>query len=61
MNQEASMDDLVNSLGDIYGVSELSIKENMNKKATCPVLVAENALVFFAWEFDSSMNTLRDK
>lgn len=50
---EASMEDFIQSLGTIYGVSELSISDKPSEKAKCPVLVAENALVFLAWEFDS--------
>jgi hypothetical protein len=52
MNQEQSADNVIDSLGDIFGVSELTVKENSDSQAACSVVVAENALVFLAWEFD---------
>lgn len=50
-NQAAdAMNDFIASLGEIYGVSELTVRSSTKEKHKSPVLVAENALVFLAWE-----------
>lgn len=41
--------DMLATLGTIYGVAELRKKPAAELVGT-PVLIAENALVFFAWE-----------
>lgn len=41
--------DLIASLGAIYGVSELRSK-NQEKLLGSPILLAEKALIFFAWD-----------
>lgn len=47
--QEAQNElDMLATLGTIYGVAELK-KKNAEAVGT-PVLIAENALVFFAWD-----------
>lgn len=48
-NGQTSPEDLINSLGTIYGVSEIK-KTTSEDLSCCPVLVAENALFFFAWD-----------
>ena len=48
-NGQASAEDLIESLGTIYGVSEIK-KTTSEDLSCCPVLVAENALFFFAWD-----------
>lgn len=48
-NATNSTEDLINSLGTIYGVSEIKHSSN-DDLSCCPVLVAENALFFFAWD-----------
>lgn len=48
-NGQTSSEDLINSLGTIYGVSEIK-KTTSEDLSCCPVLVAENALFFFAWD-----------
>lgn len=53
-NQETN--DFIASLGTIYGVSEIRAK-NSELFLGCPVLLAENAIVFFAWdELDAAGN-----
>lgn len=47
--QSTTNEDLINSLGTIYGVSEIK-KTTSEDLSCCPVLVAENALFFFAWD-----------
>lgn len=42
--------DMIASLGTIYGVSELRQSAAIQQMVGAPVLVAENALVFFAWQ-----------
>lgn len=56
MLQDSNVDEFISSLGNIYGVSELTVKDNQEKKAACPVVVAENALVFLAWEYETVQN-----
>lgn len=41
-------EDLLQKLGDVVGVSELAYKCR-DKAFSAPVLVAENAFVFFPW------------
>lgn len=48
--EEQAMNELLNSLGKIHGVSELTIPDANLAKTNCPVLVADNALFFLAWE-----------
>lgn len=48
-NASTSSDDFIASLGSIQGVSELRMKTT-DTLIGCPVLVAENAFVFFAWD-----------
>lgn len=48
-NASANTDDFIASLGSIMGVSEIRARVN-DGLLGCPVLVAENALVFFAWD-----------
>lgn len=48
-NTANSAEDLISSLGTIYGVSEIK-KSTSEDLSCCPVLVAENALFFFAWD-----------
>lgn len=45
-----SQDDFIASLGNILGVSELKRNHADEKMVGSPVLVAENALVFLAWD-----------
>lgn len=42
--------DLIATLGTIYGVSELRQSASVQQMVGAPVLVAEQALVFFAWQ-----------
>ncbi len=49
-NQAEAMNDFIATLGEIYGVSELTVRNSNTEKHNSPVLVAENALVFLAWE-----------
>ena len=49
MQNGQTAEDLINSLGTIYGVSEIK-KTTTEDLSCCPVLVAENALFFFAWD-----------
>jgi len=42
--------DMIASLGTIYGVSELRQSAGVQQMVGAPVLVAEQALVFFAWQ-----------
>lgn len=52
-----SADDLLQQLGEVSGVSELAF--NANKyRLNAPVLLAENAFVFFAWQSDAEQNQL---
>ena len=49
--QEMSIDEqeMINSLGAIYGVTDCEKSELNDKVISSSVLVTENALVFFAW------------
>lgn len=42
--------DMIASLGTIFGVSELRQSASQQQMVGAPVLVAEEALVFFAWQ-----------
>ncbi|HEY9678938.1 MAG TPA: hypothetical protein V6C76_13095 [Drouetiella sp.] len=44
-------DELLQKLGAVVGVSELAISARQSK-INAPVLIAENAFVFFAWHED---------
>jgi len=41
--------ELINSLGKIYGVTDCERSATSSKVVSTSVLVTENALVFFAW------------
>lgn len=51
MESDVTTDDFIDSLGTIFGVSEL--KTSSSASIGSPVLVAENAFVFFSWEVES--------
>lgn len=46
----AEEQDMISSLGTIFGVSELRQSASVQEMVGAPVLVAEQALVFFAWQ-----------
>ncbi len=58
MNQQS---DEQNILGSIFGVSELTFNENPAETAACSVVVAENALVFLAWDFGTNESEKKTK
>lgn len=47
-NSQTDAEDIIATLGTIYGVSE--IRQSKEGMVGTPVLVAENAFVFFAWQ-----------
>lgn len=47
-------DDFVAALGNILGVSEIKRNVIDERMVGCPVLVAENAFVFFAWDSEAA-------
>lgn len=53
--QDTANDEFIRSLGTIYGVSEIRNKAKEDLSCT-PVLVAENAFVFFAWDETEAAN-----
>jgi len=59
MNQETNADDFLSTLGNIYGIAELVVTENQESNAASNVLVAENALIFLAWEFNSGSKPIK--
>lgn len=48
----ANVEDLLQKLGEVVGVSELAFNAR-ESRLNAPVLVSENALVFFAWQDDA--------